>query len=523
MLAKCMEFLGHHCKLEKEIPYTRAANRLASRGKGKGQGAIPKLDNLFRRGPPWVYPPLSSGTVLVATRRSAGARAIEAYHRLTEDKFPLSSVISFHRVRPSHRTPQWDKDPRCRVIAEYMKLESGPAHWSSRCLPTFVLLGTPKSGTTSLFNWILQHPDLRAPVRKELHFWAPVLTPEKNCADREDCNVFKNGKSNAKEGGTRSTTSSTAHWPLSTVSSGRMLSNYIELFPRVDPREFGITGEASPAYIYSPSVALFMESPLGAHTKLILLLRDPTERAFSEFKNKRDLMLKGAPKASVWVSGYAHFSQLVRFLKISAVGCSPEELYRACRSCTRFISAPGAVGAEASNIDGNANYVSNSVDWNASYVSERCEVPPVIWQSWYHIFIPRYQRRSRRLLIEFSDDLFDAPQTMMQRVGAYIGLPQYAYSTDIAYNTEKKRGAYIAQTGNQSTQRVGNMADASQASASRSKASASDKAVVDGLMRHSVARLQGILHRPDWEVPPQQYRRALPPKWIERYQVGLTK
>ena len=432
------------------------------------------------------------------------------YQRLTASKLPLSSVISYHRMRPSLRAQGWSKDPRCRVFAEYTRLESGPPHWTSRCLPSFVLLGTPKSGTTSLFNWVLQHPDVRAPVRKELHFWAPVLTPEKNCADRESCSIFSVKNSDGK-------TVQHANWPLSKLVAGRMLTSYLNLFPRVDPRTYLITGEASPAYLYSPSVALFLESMLSTHMKLLVLLRDPADRAFSEFKNKRDLMVKGAPKATAWVNGHAKFSQLVNELSRSAIRCSPVELYTACEPCMRF-----AVSSRLAENVANAN-ASNA---SAGSQSAHCKVPPIIWQSWYHLFIKRYMdQHGPRLLIEFSDDLFDGAGALMHRVGDFLGLPSFNFSTNVAYNTEKRRGAYIVQAGGKNKSRVagniadGNAADAKSAATSRSHTSQQHMAVVERLMRHSVGELQQIFLQGQWAAPKQQWRRQLPAKWVKRYRI----
>ena len=91
MLAKCIEYLGHRCTLEKELPWT------------KPQKHRIRLDEAFRRGPPWVYPPLSGGTILVAMRRSPGARALEMHERFTSRMVPLEQVISFHSVHPTSR------------------------------------------------------------------------------------------------------------------------------------------------------------------------------------------------------------------------------------------------------------------------------------------------------------------------------------------------------------------------------------------------------------------------------------
>ena len=93
MLAKCMEFLGVRCQMGDEL------------------GHAGDLGDLFRRGPPWVYPPppnpnpnpnpnpspntntnanpnpnqvyppLPPGTILVASKGSNGAREIYRTHR----------------------------------------------------------------------------------------------------------------------------------------------------------------------------------------------------------------------------------------------------------------------------------------------------------------------------------------------------------------------------------------------------------------------------------------------------------
>lgn len=491
MLAKCMEFLGHRCKMEKEIPYTNAA--AAERRDENAKGNTPsvrRLDDLFRRGPPWVYPPLSGGTVLVATRRSVGGKAIEQYERLTTTGLPATAVVSFHRVKPSLRNHDWSKDSRCRVFAEYKRLESGPAHWTSRCLPGFLLLGTPKSGTTSLFNWILQHPDVRPPLRKELHFWAPVLTPEKHCVDRASCATLS-----------QTTNGGGALWPLSKVTAGRLLTAYLELFPRIDPRDFAITGEASPAYLYSLSTALFLENSLMSHMRVLLLLRDPVERTFSEYKNKRDLMVKGAPKATAWINGHAHFRAFVENLEATTRGCTAAELYAACETCQRFTQT--------------------DTTHNISHV-KRCATPPVVWQSWYHLFVPRFQRHKKRLLVEFSDDMFADADALMRRVGSFIGLANHSFSTSIAYNTESRRGAYINVPGPGDVKTAkssarNNAASAASAANQRSTAAAQELHVLERLVKDSVAKLQAVLADTRWIAPEQQLRRSLPPKWVERY------
>ena len=63
MIAKCFEFLGLRCQLKEELP-------------GSGAAYNGRLDDLFRLGPPWVYPPLPGGTVLVAAAHTIGTKAM---------------------------------------------------------------------------------------------------------------------------------------------------------------------------------------------------------------------------------------------------------------------------------------------------------------------------------------------------------------------------------------------------------------------------------------------------------------
>lgn len=109
--------------------------------------------------------------------------------------------------------------------------------------PDYIILGTQRGGTTSLFRYLGTHPDVRNPTKKEPHF----LT------DR-----FHRG----------------ASW-------------YLGQFPEtLLPGE--ITGEATPYALFHP------QSPLRAkvltpHARFIVLLRDPVERAFSHFQLERSL------------------------------------------------------------------------------------------------------------------------------------------------------------------------------------------------------------------------------------------
>ena len=108
--------------------------------------------------------------------------------------------------------------------------------------PDFIIIGTPKGGTTSLLNWLSQHPQLWCHPNKELHFF--------------------NG---AWEQGER--------W-------------YASQFPRFQSSSHILRGEATPNYFLDPRVPDRVKQ-VAPKAHLILLLRNPLNRALSWIEHLR--------------------------------------------------------------------------------------------------------------------------------------------------------------------------------------------------------------------------------------------
>ena len=169
---------------------------------------------------------------------------------------------------------------------------------------------------------------------------------------------------------------------------------YCDLFPRIDPRDFRITGEASPSYLYSaPALAFYMQPNLRM-TRLVILLREPAERTASQH-------LEGRRE---W-TGPESLPLLARRAAREVAACGIESLYASCVPCARFVRseqrhgvAPPAGGAGGG---GDAGGAARCGAWVA---------PPVLWQSWYHLFLPRWLAAGDRLLLAFSDDLLSRPE-----------------------------------------------------------------------------------------------------------------
>ncbi|MBE9063153.1 sulfotransferase domain-containing protein [cf. Phormidesmis sp. LEGE 11477] len=121
--------------------------------------------------------------------------------------------------------------------------------------PNFLIIGAAKAGTSSLYHYLNEHPQIYMSPVKEPRFFAPELYTD----------YLKDPyRSGAKEH--RST-------PMS-------LEEYLALFEDVS-NETAI-GEASTEYLYVPKTPERIKERLP-DVRLIAVLRDPAERAYSAF------------------------------------------------------------------------------------------------------------------------------------------------------------------------------------------------------------------------------------------------
>lgn len=109
---------------------------------------------------------------------------------------------------------------------------------------SFLIAGVQKGGTTALFDYLVEHPGLEMPAIKEAHFFDDERTVDWSAPDYRP---------------------------------------YHALFSRPDPM---VRGEATPIYTYWPR-CLERIAAYNPAMRLILLFRDPTERAWSHWRMER--------------------------------------------------------------------------------------------------------------------------------------------------------------------------------------------------------------------------------------------
>lgn len=136
-------------------------------------------------------------------------------------------------------------------------------------LPNFIIAGVPTSGTTSLYHYLGQHPQVYLCPIKEPTFFAAA-----DILSRDDLLPMRERQRPALQAYLEGTQRQQAQvWVTK-------WNDYVQLFRNV--RDQVAIGEASVSYIWLPSAAPAIRSKLPG-VKLIFLLRDPKERLFSAY------------------------------------------------------------------------------------------------------------------------------------------------------------------------------------------------------------------------------------------------
>ncbi len=125
---------------------------------------------------------------------------------------------------------------------------------SDKVQPNFLIIGAAKAGTTSLYHYLRQHPQIFLPDNKEPHYFS--------FAERKYLE-FGNKK-----------------YKLPKYSFDWY--SYLKLFESADAKKSVAIGEASVSYLCSASAPHNIRKRLP-NVKMIAVLRNPVERAFSHY------------------------------------------------------------------------------------------------------------------------------------------------------------------------------------------------------------------------------------------------
>jgi hypothetical protein len=151
---------------------------------------------------------------------------------------------------------------------------------SLRHLPSFIIIGAQRAGTSSLFRYLCQHPEVRRPLRKEIDYFSASYS--------EPLSWYR------------------AHFPL-------RLSR-------------GVTFEATPQYAVHPLAAERCHAALP-DAKLVFSVRDPLARAISSHRHMSKLGFEPLDFRSALVAERERIEEDLRLIHVDP-GHNPKMLFR---------------------------------------------------------------------------------------------------------------------------------------------------------------------------------------------------
>jgi hypothetical protein len=221
-------------------------------------------------------------------------------------------------------------------------------------LPHFLIIGAGKSGTTSLYHYLIQHPFIFGPRPKEINYF--------------NINYHKG-----------------ISWYESYFNPNQYL------IPQ-ELQAYFVTGEATPDYLFNPHAPQRVKNDLP-QVKLIILLRNPIDRAYSHYfmrvkLNQETLGFEEAIEAEI--------EQEQAILKGELEKLLVDKNYYSL-NCSIYL------------------YLARGI-----YINQV--------KNWLNLFPPE------QFLIIKSEDFFANPTEIYKQVLAFLGLPNYELKMYKRYN-----------------------------------------------------------------------------------------
>ena len=236
-----------------------------------------------------------------------------------------------------------------------------------RLMPTFLIIGTQKGGTSSLYKYLVQHPQIAPALVKEIHFFD------------NHTRAYNFGKGMV--------------WYRS-----HFLYGFQNILTSLIFKQNIVTGEATPDYIFDPNAPRRVAEHLPK-SKLIVLLRNPIDRA------------------------YSHYLHNVRASKSYDPG-------------RETLSFEDAIAKEEERLKGEKEKLLQDPSYfsynylHYSYLSKGVYVDQL--KNWFELF-PK-----ENFLILKSEDFFANPPEIFNQVLEFLNLQKWELLEYKAYNTRKK-------------------------------------------------------------------------------------
>ena len=271
--------------------------------------------------------------------------------------------------------------------------DNGADDWRTRT-PHFLLIGAKKAGTTSLSSWLLKHPNIVRPSKKELLYFLPSQQEKKQQTMYD--NVTRKYKVNKIRAD---------------------LYNQGFNVARLKENEEMITGEATPGYLLFSTLSRIPILCTMPWVKLLVTLRSPVRRTFSNYnfllEVQRKWNAKGARRNDTTLPPFPTFDDFIwadiRLLKIAGVlrdGVVSDDFFGSQEERIAWTTYQGMVGRTEAPV-GRSLYILQLQEW-FSALQELGRDP-----------------RSEVLVVR-NEEMSRHPNAVLQKILRWLKLPAFA-------------------------------------------------------------------------------------------------
>ncbi len=257
------------------------------------------------------------------------------------------------------RSPRWVKDAANTVTRGYAVTTV-----SQRPGPDFLVVGTKRGGTTSMWNYLLMHPGVLG------------LFPS-NRGKKSTDYFFK--EQHRGEGWYRSHFHSRPH--------RQRVERRLGYAP--------VGGEASPYYMWDPRIAPAARE-VAPDVKAVALLRDPVERAWSQYQERTQNGVEPLP-----------FGE--------ALAAEPDRL-----------------AGEVERMTADPSYYSEAHDWY-TYRSRGVYLPQLL--HWTSVF------PAEQLLVLTSEEMYADPQRVFDQTCDFLRIGRHTLPTTRTFNASHRKSS----------------------------------------------------------------------------------
>ena len=192
------------------------------------------------------------------------------------------------KVRLLPLNDPWTSRKRVFILhcIRYVVRSFGVPKLSNGKLPDFLCIGAQKAGTTWLHAVLKHHPEVWLPQRKEIHYfdlrYPPYPTyPDKEAPSDADTNISLNYKVTSRLSRFKKYTPKRLAWEVYYRYFPRSDKWYKNLFMSAKDR---MAGDFTPGYAMLDNSAIANVYKLLPNAKIIFIMREPIERAWSHAK-----------------------------------------------------------------------------------------------------------------------------------------------------------------------------------------------------------------------------------------------